>query len=48
MLGAHAKLVELQTRNEFKNNPIGDTGLVNKDGMENIINGLEADQEPTE
>lgn len=48
MLGAHAKLIELQTRNEFKNNPVGDTGLINKDGMEKIINGLEADQEPAE
>jgi len=45
MLGSHAKLIELQTRNERKNNPIGDTGLVKADSMENIINGLEADQE---
>ena len=48
MVGSHAKLIELQTRNERKNNPIGDTGLVKADSMENIINGLEADQESSE
>ena len=28
MIGANAKLLEIATRNEFKNNPVGDTGLV--------------------
>ncbi len=28
MQGAHAKLLELKTRNEFKNAPVGDTGLI--------------------
>jgi replicative DNA helicase len=48
MIGANAKLIELQTRNEIKNNPIGDTGMVNSQDMEKLVNGLEADQEPTE
>ena len=48
MVGSHAKLIELRTRNEFKNNPVGDTGLVNDDSMDKIKNELEEDQEETE
>ena len=48
MIGANAKLIELQTRNEIKNNPIGDTGMVNSQDMEKLVNGLEANQESTE
>ena len=48
MIGAHAKLIELQTRNEFKNNPVGDTGLIDNDKMKNVLNELSADQEQTE
>ena len=45
MVGSHAKLIELQTRNQLKNAPTGDTGLV-KDGlMDKIKNELEEDQE---
>lgn len=36
MQGSHAKLKELRTRNEFKNQPIGDTGLVNNEGIAKI------------
>jgi replicative DNA helicase len=46
MQGSHAKLRELKTRNEFKNQPIGDTGLVDQESLEKIkINGLIQDQE---
>lgn len=38
MQGSHAKLIELKTRNEFKNQPVGDTGLVNKEILNNLIN----------
>ncbi len=48
MIGANAKLIELQTRNEIKNNPIGDTGMVNSQDMEKLVNGLEANQESAE
>tara|TARA_R100000482_G_C5041881_1_gene108736 strand:+ start:37 stop:399 length:363 start_codon:yes stop_codon:yes gene_type:complete len=48
MQGAHAKLIELQTRNELKNQPIGDTGLINNDSMKKLANELAADQEETE
>jgi len=48
MIGAHAKLIELQTRNEFKNNPVGDTGLIDNDQIKNVLNELSADQEETE
>jgi replicative DNA helicase len=44
MIGSHARLVELKTRNELKNQPIGDTGLVNDDSMSNIQNELKKDQ----
>lgn len=36
MQGSHARLKELKTRNEFKNQPIGDTGLVNNDALKNL------------
>jgi replicative DNA helicase len=36
MQGSHARLRELKTRNEFKNQPIGDTGLVNNDTLKNL------------
>lgn len=43
MQGSHAKLKELKTRNEFKNQPIGDTGLINPESLDNINNELETD-----
>ena len=43
MQGAHAKLLELRTRNEFKNAPVGDTGLVSD--MDKIKNELEETEE---
>ena len=46
MQGAHAKLIELRTRNEFKNQPVGDTGLV-KD-MDKIKDELEQTEEQAE
>lgn len=36
MQGSHAKLRELKTRNEFKNQPIGDTGLIDTDSIKNL------------
>ena len=36
MDGSHAKLRELKTRNELKNQPVGDTGLANKDSLNKI------------
>lgn len=36
MQGTHAKLRELKTRNEFKNQPIGDTGMVDKNTLEKL------------
>lgn len=33
MQGSYAKLRELKTRNEFKNQPVGDTGLVDSDTL---------------
>jgi len=48
MQGAHAKLIELRTRNEFKNAPVGDTGLVDSESMKSISNEFAADQETTE
>lgn len=33
MQGSYAKLTELKTRNQFKNQPVGDTGLVSTDGL---------------
>ena len=40
MNGSHAKLIELKTRNEFKNQPVGDSGLLNPDKLEKIKNGI--------
>lgn len=41
MQGSHAKLRELKTRNEFKNQPVGDTGMVDQESLDKIkINGL--------
>ena len=48
MVGSHAKLIELQTRNEFKKQPVGDTGLVSSDTMDKIKNELEEDQNEVE
>lgn len=45
MIGSHAKLIELKTRNEFKNQPVGDTGLVDGESIQRINNELEEDQE---
>ena len=45
MVGSHAKLIELKTRNEFKKQPVGDTGLVDSDNMDKIKNELEEDQD---
>ena len=44
MQGEYARLTELKTRNEFKNQPVGDTGMVSKDTLDDIKNdGLEED-----
>ena len=46
MAGEYARLTELKTRNEFKNQPIGDTGLIDSDDLKDIENdGLKEDQE---
>ena len=46
MAGEYAKLSELKTRNEFKNQPIGDTGLIDSDDLKDIENdGLEENKE---
>lgn len=45
MQGAYAKITELKTRNEFKNQPVGDTGMINNDDMQRIKNGLASNQE---
>jgi replicative DNA helicase len=45
MQGAHAKIVELKTRNEFKSQPVGDTGMVDSGDMQRIKDGIESDQE---
>jgi replicative DNA helicase len=34
MQGSQAKLKELKTRNEYKNQPIGDTGMIDNNGIE--------------
>ena len=45
MMGEHAKLTELKTRNEFKKQPDGDTGLIDSDSLEDIANDeFEKDQ----
>jgi|TARA_R100000995_G_C3483262_1_gene125410 replicative DNA helicase len=43
MLGEHAKLVELKTRNEFKSQPIGDSGLIDAEGLEKVNEDVEED-----
>jgi replicative DNA helicase len=48
MQGHHAKLIELKTRNELKNNPIGDTGLVDNNDIQRIKNELASDEDPIE
>jgi replicative DNA helicase len=48
MQGSHAKLKELRTRNEFKNQPVGDTGLATKESLDKIKNGLTEDQDSAE
>tara|TARA_B100001094_G_scaffold264045_1_gene265876 strand:- start:2608 stop:4092 length:1485 start_codon:yes stop_codon:yes gene_type:complete len=46
MQGAHAKLIELRTRNEFKNQPVGDTGLVkDMDKLKNELADTETESE---
>ena len=46
MQGSYARLLELQSRNEMKDNPVGDTGLV-KD-IDKVKNELESNQEEAE
>lgn len=50
MNGSHAKLRELKTRNELKNQPTGDTGLASPESLIKIKiqDGLEQDQDNTE
>lgn len=48
MEGSHARLTEIMTRNEMRNAPVGDTGLVSDDSMENIKNELAEPEETTE
>lgn len=43
MQGSYARLRELKTRNEFKNQPIGDTGLVDADTLARLTNESETD-----
>lgn len=33
MQGSHSKLLELKTRNEFKNQPVGDTGMITNEAL---------------
>lgn len=46
MDGAHAKLTELRTRNEFKQAPVGDTGLISEDKLATL--NLEEDFDDAE
>lgn len=49
MQGSHAKLRELKTRNEFKNQPVGDTGLADKEALQKIrLDGLKNNQTEAE
>lgn len=49
MQGSHAKLIELQTRNEIKKGPVGDTGLISKNALDKLnIDGTEEDQTDAE
>ena len=44
MMGEYARLLELKTRNEFKKQPSGDTGLINGNDLQDIENNeLEED-----
>jgi hypothetical protein len=44
MMGEYARLLELKTRNEFKKQPSGDTGLISGDDLQDIENNeLEED-----
>jgi hypothetical protein len=45
MHGSHSRLRELKTRNEFKNQPVGDTGLISSEALEDLSDGFEVDQE---
>ena len=45
MAGEYAKLTELKTRNEFKNQPVDDTGLIDDKGLDEVNDGFEEDQE---
>ena len=45
MLGEYARLVELRTRNEFRLQPVGDTGLISDEDLGDINNGLEETEE---
>ena len=46
MQGAYARLIELRTRNQIKEQPVGDTGLV-KD-MDKVKDEFTTDQEDAE
>ena len=48
MQGSHARLTEIMTRNEMRNAPVGDTGLVSDKSMESIKNELEESEETSE
>jgi hypothetical protein len=48
MEGSYAKLTELRTRNQIKNQPIGDTGLVDPEALKGIQDGFETTEEETE
>jgi len=48
MQGSHAKLIELQRRNELKQQPVGDTGLISQQGIDKIKDGIEEDQAEAE
>jgi replicative DNA helicase len=48
MQGSYAKLRELKTRNEFKNQPVGDTGLIDKNVLDKVNDGLAENQEESE
>jgi hypothetical protein len=48
MDGSHAKLTELLTRNEFKNAPTGDTGLISPEALKGLNIEDEDDAEGTE
>ena len=42
MVGHHAKLIELPTRNELRNAPVGDVGLIKDiDGLKNELETVE-------